>query len=218
MTIPEIPYSKYVPQNQLVAILDSPAVKKFARTSEYSDSSISKIFGETLLRVLQLWTVESKNEYIAAINKFLPVIDTIKNEYPEIFVLNPNKYSSLYRGTNLDSGKLKSFIETTDKNNWKPVKFKNGLTFMVYFDKPFTYKPHRKMQSWSTNNDRAAEFGEAIVIVDTKKGKYLMNPDYFHNISKQQDNEYETINIGGNLKVWLGIEKAWFEDLINKTL
>ena len=101
MTIPEIPYSKYVPQNQLVAILDSPAVKKFARTSEYSDSSISKIFGETLLRVLQLWTVESKNEYIAAINKFLPVIDTIKNDLlksPELTGQWEHKLRQMERG------------------------------------------------------------------------------------------------------------------------
>ena len=213
-TIDKIPYTDYVSENELNRILQSPAVKKFVKTSDNSASTISNIFGETLLRVLQLWTVESKKTYIEAITAFLPVIDVIKNDYPEIFVLDTNKYSSLYRGTNLDSNKLKSFIETTNKTNWKPVKLKNGLTFMVYFDKQFTYNPHRKMQSWSTNNDRAAEFGEAIVIVDTKKGKYLMNPDYFHNISKQQDNEFETINIGSNLKVWVGIEKAWFEDLI----
>jgi len=213
-TIDKIPYTDYVSESELNRILQSPTVKKFVKTSDNSASSISNIFGDTLLRVLQLWTVESKKTYIEAITAFLPVIDVIKNDYPEIFVLNTNKYSSLYRGTNLDSNKLKSFIETTDKTNWKPVKLKNGLTFMVYFDKQFTYNPHRKMQSWSTNNDRAAEFGEAIVIVDTKKGKYLMNPDYFHNISKQQDNEFETINIGSNLKVWVGIEKAWFEDLI----
>jgi hypothetical protein len=213
-TIDKIPYTDYVSENELNRILEAPAVKKFVKTSDNSASTISNIFGDTLLRVLQLWTVESKKTYIEAITAFLPVIDVIKNDYPEIFVLNTNKYSSLYRGTNLDSNKLKSFIETTDKTNWKPVKLKNGLTFMVYFDKQFAYKPHRKMQSWSTNNDRAAEFGEAIVIVDTKKGKYLMNPDYFHNISKQQDNEFETINIGSNLKVWVGIEKEWFEDLI----
>ena len=80
--------------------------------------------------------------------------------------------------------------------------------------KKFNYTPHRGMQSWSTNNDRAAEFGEAIVIADSKDSNYFMNPEYFSKISYQNDDEHETIHVGKKMKVWIGIEEAWFNDLI----
>ena len=110
--------------------------------------------------------------------------------------------------------KLQEFIKLTDINKWKKFKLDNGLTFMIYWDKQFNYTPHRSMQSWSTSKDRAAEFGEAIIIADSKDSNYFMNPEYFSKISYQNDDEHETIHVGKKMKVWIGIEEAWFNDLI----
>jgi hypothetical protein len=212
--IPYLPYNQFASNEELEAILSKPVLKDWV--SEIKVDDINRKFGIVLVHILEAWTVESTEELIRAIRLFLPVINKMISKYPNIFVLDTTKYSSVFRGTNLDSDKLEEFIKLTDIEKWKPVKLKNDVTIMVYFPKKFTYKPHRSMQSWSVNHKRAAEFGEAILIGRSKDSKFLMSPDYFHNISRQTDNEFETIHIGTKYKVWLGIEIQWFSDIVRR--
>lgn len=207
-----IPYTKHVSEDALKKILNNPLVEDWV--SEIRVTDTNKVFGMVLHNILRQWVLESSTQSINELKLFIPVINKIIIAYPEIFELDSNKYKQVYRGTNMTESKLREFIELTNISKW--IKIQVGAKyFYIYWPKTFTYKPHREMQSWSVNKNRASEFGECILVADSDSSTFIMNPDFMDIMSKAEgnSNEYETIHIGKKLDVWLGVESEWFDDL-----
>jgi hypothetical protein len=118
-----------------------------------------------------------------------------KNKYENI--LKPDGIDTIYRGKNEEFNKLAA-LEWDDGTD---VSDKHR----IYKAENYLYKPHSRIQSWSSTYESASKFGDSFPI-DGKMGitletsapsdELLFDPDF---LNKLKFNEDEIIRVGGEI-------------------
>jgi hypothetical protein len=83
----------------------------------------------------------------------------------------------------------------------------------TWYTLPLYYKPHSKIQSWTSDWETARNFGNAIVSAKVPSIDLLFNPEFMNDISNLVlgEKEWETIRIGGSIKTTVFLTKDVYD-------
>ena len=173
--------------------------------------SLAKVLCIYVENVLSRWTTHSNEQTVREMIASLPLFVEMSQAIPGV---NPSeKYKVAFRGTDISTDKLNSFIKKSKSTDWKKVKV-SGDPYMVYIGplkKGFVYKPHRAVQSWSVSDTAAAGFGTSIITTGIDE-TFFFDPSLVGELG-QYDHEKETIHFGKEpMKVALMIDYDYFND------
>jgi hypothetical protein len=178
---------------------------------------LGKAVKEYVDTVLNDWTEDSTDESARQLVASLPLFVEMSKTLPHV---NPSdKYKFAFRGTGISDKTLMQFI----KNNQEPgdwVKTKiESRQYMAYKGpkkRMFNYKPHRMVQSWSTSEKAASNFGSQIIAtpIDTT---FFFDPEFMNQYGFKWENE--TVHFGKEpMKVALLVDKETYDLFMDKLL
>lgn len=171
----------------------------------------SDIFQNLLLFIRGEYTGKQASSYIV---KSFNLLMKYKNDFPKELKYKSNK--SLYRGIKMSEDKLKTL--NLNNNNVKSEKI-NGRLYRVI---SYIYKPHDKIQSWTTEFSVANHFGIDGVILranipekETLFSKILLNAiGRYLNYNR----ESEVIRVGGKIETDLILNDNVYRSIFGEPL
>lgn len=167
----------------------------------------NKKVGAYIYSLLNHWTGNSADSLASDLWKYKNFLFYLKKINPKLF--KPKADKAVYRGTDISTKKLHTFVRKSDSKDWK---YLSG--YYIYIKKPFTYTPHRKVQSWTTSYKKASDFNDrTIAIGKFKDDEFLMNPEVMNTI--YNGNEYEILRFGDKQKIFLAIQEDEYKDIID---
>jgi len=162
------------------------------------------------------WT-SSRSAGLAQLVKHQSAIISAADKFPR--VLKPKKPNGtlVYRGLEKPSKQLIQTLSKTSRNNWHSVKKETNI--MVY-EKPITYSPRSRIQSFTYDLDIAINFawkGDSDIVLITKQNNdFYMNSDVMAIIFGQ--NEKEVLHFGSSFKspVYISLNTEFYYNLFRK--
>lgn len=140
-------------------------------------------------------------------------IDTLAKQYPIIFKPETKPGTPLYRGLDSIGKKTLQQLKSTTQSNW--IKMKEDYWFCNI---PISYKPRRKVQSWSHKITAAEGFASDGILVTRQDSGYFFNWRALAAIYGRT--EYEIIHFGMTYTnpVYVAVSDFYYDDEIKPAL
>lgn len=168
---------------------------------------------------LKSWVQNSTDEDAELLYNNFSLLKKAAKVFPRILKPKTPNGISVYRGINPIGGELRSAVIKSKPEQWE--KIKSAYPLYRYYE-PIKYKPHRLVQSWSSNAYIVANtfaWNKRSIILSTKQtDDFLFNQDVLAYLYTDVD-EREILHFGKTYKedVYLYIQVPYYDELFGKT-
>lgn len=131
--------------------------------------------------------------------------------FPMIFKPETPNGTDLYRGLKYTQNKtIENSLKGTKPKDYKKVK--HGMNTYYSYVKPINYEPHMSVQSWTSNVESAAHFGDSAILTTKQDDDFLFN-QIAMSIFYGRGMENEILHFGKSYKnpVFIMVEEYNFE-------
>jgi len=169
-------------------------VKLQGKTGSEKNTKIENL----ILSYLLQWLMDSSATTSNHLYKNKDLLKNAKTKFPSIFKPETPNGTEVYRGLkNISRNITLPLRQKSDYNDYTKIKI-GGKVFYRY-DKPISYKPHRDVQSWTSNVNVAKRFGEHGILISEKNDEYFFNQkvmDYLFSFVDGEQRENEILHFG----------------------
>jgi len=169
-------------------------VKLQGKTGSEKNTKIENL----ILSYLLQWLMDSSATTSNHLYKNKDLLKNAKTKFPSIFKPETPNGTEVYRGLkNISRNITLPLRQKSDYNDYTKIKI-GGKVFYRY-DKPISYKPHRDVQSWTSNVNVAKRFGEHGILISEQNDEYFFNQkvmDYLFSFVDGEQRENEILHFG----------------------
>ncbi len=175
---------------------------------------LGKAIKEYVDLVLNDWTEDSTDDTAKVLVASLPLFVEMSKTLPHV---NPSdEYKYAFRGTGISDKTLRQFIKNNQESgDWVQTDVE-GRKYMAYKGpkkRMFNYKPHRQVQSWSTSEKAASNFGSHILATPIDLS-FFFDPTFMNQYGFKWENE--TIHFGKEpMKVALLVNREDYDNIVD---
>lgn len=170
-----------------------------------------------ILDYFQQWVISSSGTVADAIYGYKALIKRAMQAFPTIFKPETPTGTPVYR---LITASTKDFVKVIQKakiEDFEQIKLpqdtRDDVLFYKY-KKPVTYRPHRQVQSWTTEKGILRAFPEGSVLISTQDDDYMMNQKFMSAVYGFGD-ERELLHFNKTYKskVYIAIPETVFDEI-----
>jgi hypothetical protein len=169
-------------------------VKLQGKTGSEKNTKIEK---QILSYILQ-WVRTPDGTISNNLYKNKDLLKNAKTKFPSIFKPETPNGTEVYRGLqDISKNIISPLREKSDYNDY--TKLKIGKEVFYRYDKPISYKPHRDVQSWTSNINVSKRFGDHGILISEQNDEYFFNQkvmNYLFSFTSGNGKENEILHFG----------------------
>jgi hypothetical protein len=189
-------------------------VKLQGKTGSEKNTKIENL----ILSYLLQWLMDSSATTSNHLYKNKDLLKNAKTKFPSIFKPETPNGTEVYRGLHDISRNITLPLrQKSDYNDYTKIKI--GAEVFYRYDKPISYKPHRDVQSWTSNVNVSKRFGRHGILISEQNDEYFFNQkvmDYLFSSVGGDRRENEILHFGKEYSkpVFIAISLDLFQSVL----